>query len=169
MKKPMDALGKAVDWISIAILVIIAVQMGLEVILRYGFNINLRWLEVTSIYLFFYLVLLPAGLLLRRREHLAITLLPDYLQAHHKTKLLWVWNLIISLVMLVFCVVTFYFTVEGLKTIIEMQSCYYEELFGHRVSLTITFSALLIGFFLLSIHALEALIICLRSRPQRSP
>ena len=159
VSKVLDALDSGSMWVGMAALTIIVLQMGIEVVLRYVFNIAIHYLEMSSLYFLFYIALIPAGAILRHREHLAVSLLPDYLKSHHKTKGLRVLNTIILLVSLSFFVTTFYFAVVQTKYHIIMKTTYFEELWAHagRVPIIVTFIAFPIGFLLLIIFTLEAL------------
>ena len=164
LSKVLDALDRGSVWVGIGALVIIVFQMGIEVILRYGFNIAIHYLEMSCLYFVFYVAIIPAGALYRHREHLFVSMLPDYLREHHKTTALRALTLILILMALAFAIISFYVGITQTHYHILMKTTYFEELWAHagRVPIIVTFVTIPIGFLLLTIFVLEDLIKTLR-------
>jgi TRAP-type C4-dicarboxylate transport system permease small subunit len=152
------------DWTSIFILALITVQLGIVVILRYVFFINIRWFEQSSMILFFYLIFIPAGLLSRGNQHLNVEVLLEYLQKREKRKALWILHLLLRLTEALFCALVVYLAWEYTIQLIEVNATFDFEFFGGRVPQWTTSIALILGFFFMFLHTVEALIISLMEK-----
>lgn len=150
---------KLMDWTSIFVLACIAVQLGIVVVLRYVFFINIRWFEQSSTILFFYLVFIPAGLLSRSNQHLNVEILLEYLQKRDKRKALWILHLLLRLTEALFCALVLYLAWEYTVHLIEVNATFDFEFFGGRVPQWTTSVALILGFFFMLLHTVEVLIV----------
>ncbi|MDD4996821.1 MAG: TRAP transporter small permease subunit [Syntrophales bacterium] len=156
--------AKLMDWASIFVLAFIAVQLGIVVILRYVFFINVRWFEQSSTILFFYLVFIPAGLLSRSNQHLNVEILLEYLQKRQKGKTLWILHLLLRLIEALFCVLVIYLAWEYTAHLIEVNATFDFEFFGRRVPQWTTSAALILGFFFMLLFTVEVLITSLMKK-----
>jgi TRAP-type C4-dicarboxylate transport system permease small subunit len=168
MKKMVEGFlsgsAKLMDWTSIFILAFITVQLGIVVILRYVFFTNVRWFEQSSTILFFYLVFIPAGLLSRSNQHLNVEVLLEYLQKREKRKALWILHLLLRLTEALFCALFLYLAWEYTVHLIEVNATFDFEFFGGRVPQWTTSVALILGFFFMLVHTVEALITSLMKK-----
>ncbi len=155
---------KLMDWTSIFVLALIAVQLGIVVILRYVFFINFRWFEQSSSILFFYLVFIPAGLLSRSNQHLNVEVLLEYLQKREKRKALWILHLLLRLTEALFCALVLYLAWEYTVHLIEVNATFDFEFFGRRIPQWTTSIALILGFFLMLLFTVEVLIVSLMKK-----
>jgi len=160
LSKVLDALDRGSLWVGMGALVIIVIQMGIEVILRYAFNIAIHYLEMSCLYFVFYVALIPMGAIYRHREHLAVTMLPDYLRSHHKTTALRTLTLILILMALAFATISLYVGITQTHAHILLKTTYFEELWAHagRVPIIVTFITIPVGFLLFLIFVLEDLV-----------
>lgn len=160
----LSGTAKLMDWTSIFVLAFIAVQLGIVVVLRYVFFINIRWFEQSSTILFFYLVFIPAGLLSRSNQHLNVEVLLEYLQKREKKKALWILHLLLRLTEVLFCALVLYLSWEYTVHLIEVNATFDFEFFGRRVPQWTTSVALILGFFFMLLYTLEVLIASLTEK-----
>jgi len=153
--------AKLMDWTSIFVLALIAVQLGIVVVLRYVFFINFRWFEQSSAILFFYLVFIPAGLLSRSNQHLNVEVLLEYLQKLEKRKALWILHLLLRLTEALFCALVLYLAWEYTVHLIAVNATFDFEFFGRRIPQWTTSVALILGFFFMLLFTVEVLIVSL--------
>lgn len=76
-----DTLAGVVEGVTIALTAVLVVVVTGSVVARYAFGIGLLWAEEVSRLTFVWVVFLGAYLALRRRSHLAITVIVDRLSA----------------------------------------------------------------------------------------
>ncbi len=157
----LSGTAKLMDWTSIFILAFIAIQLGIVVILRYVFFINIRWFEQSSTILFFYLVFIPAGLLSQSNQHLNVEVVLEYLQKRGKQKALWILHLLLRLIEALFCALVVYLAWEYTVHLIEVNATFDFEFFGRRVPQWTTSAALILGFFFMLLFTAEVLIVSL--------
>ena len=154
----LNGTAKFADWASIILLAFITLQLFLVVILRYIFFINFRWLEQSSVIIFFYLVFIPAGLLSRNGQHLNVEVLCEYLKTRRGPKALWFLHIALRISEVLFCAVALYFAWEYTLHLISVEATFDYEFFGRRVPQWTTSVAFIIGFITMLLHTLEVLI-----------
>ncbi|MDR3353523.1 MAG: TRAP transporter small permease [Synergistaceae bacterium] len=84
MGKIRSFLDDAEEKILISILFVMVIVIFLQVVMRYIFSSSLSWSEELGRYLFIWLTWLSTGYAVRKKRHLRIEVLPDYLSERGK-------------------------------------------------------------------------------------
>jgi TRAP-type C4-dicarboxylate transport system permease small subunit len=90
----LDRLAQGLRWAVMAIVSSMVVIVGLQVTLRYIFNMSLDWADEVSRLTFVWMIFLGVPLAARTRSHIALTMLVDRLAPRVRV----VWSRLLALV-----------------------------------------------------------------------
>lgn len=105
MKKLKQMIGKAVEWFSIALVIVMVLLVLWQIIARYLLNSPSSFSEALTRYLFVWLVLITSTYAFGSRDHMYISALNDRLRGKTRT----VVNILIEILTILFaaCVMVF--------------------------------------------------------------
>ena len=90
----LGRLAQGLRWVVMGIVSSMVVIVGLQVALRYLFNMSLDWADEVSRLAFVWMIFLGVPLAARARSHVALTMLVDRLRPDVR----WVWGRFLALV-----------------------------------------------------------------------
>jgi TRAP-type transport system small permease protein len=139
MGKLSRILEKVIKFLMVALLFGIISSTFMQVVSRYLFNNPFMWTEELARSMGIWCVMLGAGVVLKADEHLGLDLLP--------AKMYFFKILLTNIMVIVFCFALFPSSIEFLKVAFGRKAP------AMQIPLTMYYSALPVGLFLLSIFA----------------
>lgn len=95
--KTSDILDKICGWVIIALFMLMTATYGTQILLRYVFGTGLVWTEELTRYADIWAVMIGAAMIAKRRSHINVSVLEEYLPKVPKAWLL-VFQQVLSLV-----------------------------------------------------------------------
>ncbi len=147
-KNLIDGLNKIEEVAVIAMFALMVIVIFAQVIMRYVFNNSLYWSEELGKFLFVWISWLGISLGEREGEHIKITMLTGRLpfkKAH-------IFNIISSLIVLVICLITFYYSCS---LVLSQWTTKYA---GIHISISWGYLAVAVGTGLMSLRSIAAIL-----------
>jgi TRAP-type C4-dicarboxylate transport system permease small subunit len=154
-RKKSNFLDKALEVISMGILVVMVAEVGFSVFCRYVLNVSFRWSEEVTVILFVYLIFLAVPIVLKQRMHICI----DYFVAKFPTKVCKTLNIIVDLIILVVSCILMATSVQVLLHIGK------EPMSATHLPIGIIYGAVGLSGFLICIVTVRLLLKQLRTAP----